>query len=66
MKEQKVEIKDKYLLTVEEAAAYFNIGTEKIRNLTDNDGIDCVVFNGVKRLIKRQKMEKYLEKKYEI
>lgn len=35
----KVEIKDKWLLTVDEAAAYFGIGTKKIRSMAE-EGID--------------------------
>ncbi len=67
MKEKLIEIKDKYLMTVDEASAYFGIGKDKIREITDSPaGTPCVLFNGSKRLIKRKKMEQYLEKLFEI
>ena len=44
-----VEIKDKWLLTVEEAAAYFGIGSKKIRAMAA-DGVDegWALMNGSK------------------
>ena len=57
---KEVPIADKYMLTVEEAAAYFNIGEARIKEITD--GLqDLTVMVGVKRLINRKKMEQYLD-----
>lgn len=61
-----VKIKDKAFLTIKEAVEYFGIGQSKIRELTDQRNCDFVLFNGSKRLIKRTKMEKYLESQYSI
>lgn len=61
-----VKIKDKAFLTIREASEYFGIGQTKIRSLTDQINCDFVLFNGSKRLIKRAKMEKYLEAQYSI
>lgn len=61
-----VKIKDKAFLTIKEAVKYFGIGQTKIRELTDQRNCDFVLFNGSKRLIKRTKMEKYLESQYSI
>lgn len=61
-----VNIKDKAFLTIKEASEYFSIGQTKIRSLTDQSNCDFVLFNGSKRLIKRAKMEKYLEAQYSI
>ena len=61
-----VNIKDKAFLTIREASEYFGIGQTKIRFLTDQSNCDFVLFNGSKRLIKRAKMEKYLEAQYSI
>ena len=48
-------------LTVEEAAAYSRIGVHKIRELMKIDGNDFVISVGVKKkLIKRERFEKYL------
>ena len=57
---KEVPIADKYMLTVEEAAAYFNIGEARIKEITDGMK-DLTVMVGVKRLINRKKMEQYLD-----
>ena len=61
-----VPIADKALLTLEEAAKYFNIGMPKIRELTSDDHCPYVLWNGSKRLIKRKPFEEYLYKQYSI
>ena len=61
-----ISIKDKAFLTIKEASEYFSIGQTKIRSLTDQSNCDFVLFNGSKRLIKREKMEKYLDAQYSI
>ena len=53
---------DKYLLTLKEASLYFNIGINKIREITDDTDNDCVIFINSKRMIKRKKFEKWLDK----
>jgi len=51
----------KYSLTVEEAAAYFHIGENKIRKIIgDNQDADYLLWNGNRPLIKRDMFEKYL------
>ena len=60
--ENQVQIKDKFCLTIDEAAAYFNIGQKKLRNIvTENLDSGFVIQNGVKLLIKREQFEKYLD-----
>lgn len=54
------------MLTVDEAAAYFNIGTKKLRELIDNENCEFVLHVGNKRLIKRRLFEKFLEQAYSI
>jgi excisionase family DNA binding protein len=63
---QEVPIWEKSNLTLEEAAAYFGIGTAKLRRLTDEENCNFVLFNGSKRLIKRKPLEKYLESEFSI
>ena len=58
---QTVPIWEKANLTIEEAAAYFGIGTNKLREITSNPDCGFVIWIGTKRLIKRKKFEKYLE-----
>lgn len=53
-------------LTLNEAAEYSNIGIAKLREITDQEDCNFVLFNGSKRLIKREKLDKYLEDCYSI
>lgn len=52
--------------TLEEAAAYSGIGINKLRQLTDDQECSFVLWNGSKRLIKRNKLDEYLSKMYSI
>lgn len=61
-----VPIYEKSNLTLEEAAAYFNIGINKIREISDSDRCTFVLWVGNKRLIKRKLFEEYLSKMYSI
>ena len=61
-----VPIYEKSNLTLEEAAAYFNIGINKLRQLTDDDKCPFVLWVGSKRLIKRKKMDEYLSKSFSV
>ena len=55
-----VPIWEKYCLTLDEAAAYFGIGINKLREMTDEPNCQFVIFYGSKRLIKRRKLEENL------
>ena len=58
-----VPIWEKYMLTVDEAVQYFEIGEKKIRNLiAENNGTDLcfTVQIGNKSLINRRKFEEFL------
>lgn len=61
-----VPIYEKSNLTLEEAAAYFNIGVNKLREISDSKNCSFVLWIGNKRLIKRKKLDEYLEKAYSI
>ena len=63
---KEVPIADKALLTLEEATAYYGIGMNKIRELTNDDQCPYVLWNGSKRLIKRKPFEEYLFSLYSI
>ena len=51
-------------LTVEEAAAYCGIGPRKLREMSDSEFCPFVLWNGSKRLIKRRKLDEYLDNAY--
>ena len=61
-----VAIENKFALTVEEMAAYSNIGVNKIKFLSDSQDCPFVLWVGNKRLIKRQKFEEFLAIQYSI
>lgn len=61
-----IPIWEKANLTLEEAAAYFGIGINKLREITDDRNCRFVIWCGRKRLIKRKACEEYLEKLYSI
>ena len=64
--ERTLSIAEKSLLTLEEAAEYFNIGMQKLRDLTNDDHCPYVLWNGSKRLIKRKPLEEFLYNQYSI
>lgn len=61
-----VPIWEKSTLTLEEAAAYSGIGINKLRKMSDNEYCKFVLWNGSKRLIKRKKLDEYVEQAYSI
>ena len=57
---------EKANLTLEEAAAYSNIGINRLRELSDGDQCPFVLFVGNKRLSKRKQFDAYLAEAYSI
>lgn len=53
-------------MTLEEAAAYSGVGINKLRKLTNQHLSDMVLWVGNKRLIKRKRLDQYLEQQYSI
>ena len=66
MQTSKVPVWEKANLSLEEAAAYFGIGINKLRDMTNEENCPYVLWNGSKRLIKRKAFERYLESSYSI
>ncbi len=62
----KPSIKDKPTLTIEEAAALYNIGEHKLRELTDSENCSFVLYVGRKKLIKRKQFDDYIAKAFSI
>ena len=56
----------KAMLTLEEAASYTGIGVNKLRELSNSEDCNFVLWNGSKRLLKREKLEAYLNNSYSI
>ena len=63
---KEVPIGEKSTLTLEEAAVNSGIGINKLRKMTDREDCTFVLWIGTKRLIKRRKLDEYVEKAYSI
>ena len=63
---REIPIWEKSNLTLEEAAAYSGIGINKLRKLTESEQCSFVLWNGTKRLIKRRKLDEYMDRMYPI
>ena len=63
---EKVPVWEKANLSLEEAAAYFGIGINKLRDMTNEENCPFVLWNGNKRLSKRKQLERFLETAYSI
>lgn len=58
----KIPINEKFTLSVEEAAAYFRIGENKLRRLVnENPDAAYILWNGNRPQIKRIKFEKMID-----
>lgn len=66
--ESKIEIPiwEKLNLSIEEAAAYSNIGIIKIRELLKNPSCPFLLKIGNKQVVKRKEFEKYLQNQVSI
>lgn len=64
---REIPIWQKANLTLEEAAAYYNIGINKLRQITDRKECEkYVLWVGTRRLIKWVPFEAYLQNEYSI
>lgn len=63
---REIPIWEKSNLTLEEAAAYSGIGINKLRRMTESEQCTFVLWNGTKRLIKRRKLDEYMDRMYSI
>lgn len=63
---KEVPVWEKTTLTLEEAAAYTGIGVHKLREITDDESNQLVLWAGRKRLIKRKPLEKYIDQTYSV
>lgn len=57
---------EKSLLTMQEALIYFNMGYPKLSALTSDDDCEYVVWNGTRRLIKRERFAEFLDSQFSV
>lgn len=65
-KDNRVPLWERMNLTLEEAAAYTGIGTDKLRELSNRESCGFVLWVGTKRLLKRKQLEEFLIKSFSI
>jgi len=59
----KIPFWERYTLSIEEAAAYFRIGENKLRKLiSENPDADFILWNNTRAQIKRKKFENYIDR----
>ncbi len=64
--ERTVPITEKILLTLEEAALLTGIGQNKLREISNEDNCPFVLWNGSKRMFKREKLISFLNTVFSI
>lgn len=62
----RVSIEQRVMLTLEEAASYTGIGINKLREISNREDCNFVLWNGTRRLLKREKLVAYLNNAYSI
>lgn len=54
---------ERYTMSVEEAAAYFRVGENKLRKIiSENPDADFILWNNTRAQIKRRKFENYIDR----
>ena len=61
-----VPIWEKSNLTLDEAAAYTGIGVVRLREISNEDNCEFVLWVGSKRLLKRKKLDEYIKGVYSL
>ena len=56
-----MDVNEKYMLTVKEAAEYYNIGTKSLRRIVENGEKKFAVYCTNKVMIIRRRFEEYLD-----
>ena len=51
---------EKYMLTIKEAAEYFNIGIKKMRRLAEDNEGECSIYMRNRYLVIRERFENYI------
>lgn len=64
--QREIDLSKKVLLTLEEAACYTGLGINKLRQMSSSDNCTWVLWNGSRRMIKRVKLEAYLNAAYSV
>ena len=63
---EEIPVWEKAMLTIREAAAYTGIGVDKLREMSDEESCDYILWVGTRRMFKRRKLEEFLEGTYSV
>ncbi|MBQ9001324.1 MAG: excisionase [Eggerthellaceae bacterium] len=61
-----IPIWEKPTLTLTEAAQYTGIGINRLRDMSNEEDCDFVVFVGNRRLLKRRKLEAFIDAQFSL
>jgi Excisionase from transposon Tn916. len=61
-----IPIWEKSNLTLDEAAAYTGVGIKKLREVSNDEDCNFVLWIGSKRLLKRKRLDEYIDGQYSI
>ena len=61
-----ISLSEKCLLTLDEAAKYTGIGVNKLREISNDEDCDFILWNGSRRMFKKEKLKNYLYGAYSI
>lgn len=64
--DSRISIDKKLLLTIKEAAAYSNIGINRIDAMLREEGCPFVLYVGSRKLVKRKEFEEYISSRFVI
>ena len=65
-KEMGVPIWEKTNLTLDEAAQYTGIGVNTLREISDKENCSFVLWVGNKRLLRRKKLEEFIDRSFSL
>ena len=61
-----IPIREKSNLTLDAAAAYTGVGIKKLREVSNDEDCNFVLWIGSKRLLKRKRLDEYIDGQYSI
>lgn len=61
-----IPIWEKSNLTLDEAAAYTGVGIKKLREVSNDEDCEFVLWIGSKRLLKRKKLDEFIDDMYSL
>lgn len=65
-KNNPIPIWERELITVEEGTALTGIGFLKLRAMSNESGCNYVIWIGAKKMLKRRKLEEFLEESFSV